>query len=283
MVAYSGSFSMLDNWLINICNQRKGELHYSSIRLWGSIGYATISILLTYIVKKSSSDIAYYASFLIGLLLLLLANRQDEPMYVHKKKSNSQLNPFNLFHNHIFTLFLFVNFMIHFSIYASTSFVPFLITEIGADRTYFSAISGLRGITEVPILLIGSKLVTWFDRSFLLAGAGMILGIELLSYSFTNSLLQITVAQCAAGVAYGLFLCVGAQYVYDISPNELSASAQSLRIASVFVSQILASLLGGWFVDYCGARVMFFFIAIIQLLSTVVYFSVILISGRSKK
>ncbi|MDL2220588.1 MFS transporter [Eubacteriales bacterium OttesenSCG-928-N14] len=284
MVSYSGSYSLLDGWLVSVVSQHTGKLHYANIRLWGAIGYSSISVLLTFVVRNTQIGVAYYAAAALGLFVLLWAQRQTETgAKLHRPKTREGIRPWILLKNPLFLSMLLLSFGIHFSINASTTFLPYLMDEVGLDKSLFSAVSGLRGLAEVPMLLLGASLLRTVIPSKALSISAILLLIELLCYCVIGAMWQVIALQAVAGLAYGLYLCIAPQYAQQLAPEHLAASAQSMRVTMVFAGNIAASLLGGWIIKQQGAAMLYIIVGIILFLITLVFIASSIVTAKKTK
>lgn len=270
MAAYSGAYSLLDVWIIRICERSAGKLYYSGIRMWGSIGYASACFLLTGIANQRGIATVYYIAVVLAGLLLFWAWKQKEVDYQNKAKAR-KMSVRPLLGNRQFLILLAYNFVIHFVVYESSNYMPYLMQEMGLNESLYSAISGLRGLTEVPILVFGSKLGKRLGANRFLMIAGGLYCLEHSLYLVSGSLLHIIILQGLAGIAYGFFLSVSSQRVFELAPQEIGATAQSLMTSFVFIANIAASLLGGYVVGWFGARKLYLFTAILQVSATALY------------
>lgn len=101
--------------------------------------------------------------------------------------------------------------------------------------------------------------------------AGGLYCLEHSLYLVSGSLLHIIILQGLEGIAYGFFLSVSSQRVFELAPQEIGATAQSLMTSFVFIANIAASLLGGYVVGWFGARKLYLFTAILQVSATALY------------
>ena len=144
-MAYAGSYSLLDAWVVSMCNERKGKWIYSHIRMWGAVGYAFVSMLLTYVAQQSSIRIAYYTAVVISIGVLIWTCKMPEPESAERlRKEKERVMVFELLKRPKYVLLLVYNFIFHISLYAASTFIPYLMSEVGLDASFASALSGIR-------------------------------------------------------------------------------------------------------------------------------------------
>lgn len=268
---HSSSYSLMDSWIISVCNHSNGQLHYSMFRLWGSLGYALPVMIVTYITQQTSISVPYLCGFLIGIFLINWSSRLEKPPY-EEKSSIKTAKASSFLKNHCFLIFLLFSFVIHLTFTSSQNYMPWLIEAVNADKTLFGAISGFKVLFEAGTLFFGAKMVKKVPLYKILMLAGCLFFLENYLYCFiANSLFSICFIEILEGLGYGAFLVAAAQYVYELNPRELLASAQSLMVTVNFAGNIISSILGGWIIAVAGVRILFLITATCSLLVTLLF------------
>lgn len=272
-LAYAGAYSLLEAWVIGICTERKGKWLYSHIRMWGAVGYSLFSVLLTYAARRFSISFAYYASAVFGLGVFFLVSRLPEGSHVptDKRDKKETVRPWLLFRSSAYVLLLVYTFILHLNLYAASTFIPYLMAEQGLDQSFASAISGIRGIAELPIYITSAFLIRKFKPQGLLLLTGICYCIEHISYLLFGSMFSIVAAQILGGLAYGMYLSVAPQTARELSPGELHASAQTVIASSIFAGNIIASFLSGWIIELGSARMLYTLTTVLQIVITLSY------------
>lgn len=271
-MAYAGSYSLLDAWVVSMCNERKGKWIYSHIRMWGAVGYAFVSMLLTYVAQQSSIRIAYYTAVVISIGVLIWTSKMPEPESAERlRKEKERVMVFELLKRPKYVLLLVYNFIFHISLYAASTFIPYLMSEVGLDASFASALSGIRGLAETPIYIASAFLIRKIKPQRLLILAGVLYCVEHASYLVATNLSMVIAAQILGGLAYGMFLSVAPQTAASLAPEPLHASSQTLMASLVFAGNIVASFLSGWIIEIGSAEILYTVTAVLQVFVTIFY------------
>lgn len=262
--------SLMDNWVVRTARQIPG-ISYGSIRIWGSIGYAVISFALMYIVTWFSLESSFYFYSLTAAAVLLLSRRlPDEQKASSPAVAFKELRVGRIFKDYWLATFLIFLILRGISLYCSNNFLPFLIADVGGDTASLGAINAIRALCEVPLLLLSQRLIRRFGMIRLIVTSSIMYLLGELGYSAVSSVGQIIAVQCMAGVAYGLFVACQVQYVAQIAPKGLSATAQTMAAALPAMTGIFGNALAGWVMEVLGLRQYYFLSAMALLLASLV-------------
>jgi MFS family permease len=88
----------------------------------------------------------------------------------------------------------------------------------------------------------------------MLAGAAALYGVEALFYANASSMTHIVLIQILQGLAGGLLIGSSANYLYSLSPPELTSTAQTMNGALGATAAIIGNLLGGALIVMAGIR-----------------------------
>lgn len=279
---HSASYSLLDSWTIKLCNQSDGKYTYSSIRLFGSLGYAISSMLVAYFAGFVGVALPYFVGFFVGLFVLAWVRKRPQPVYTTEVKA-TKVNPLVLFQDPRMVFFILFAFVQSISLCTPGTFMPWLLRDVSAEPTLTGSISGFKVLFEATGLLLGgSVLVKRFKPTSVLLMSGVLFVADHALLSVVGVAQHIFMVQAIEGMAWGLFLSCAAQYIYRIAPEELTASSQSMLVTAQFAGNIVSSLLGGWMIGLVGIRVLFQGIAVLQLASTIL-FAFSLLRGRRQE
>ncbi|HEY5573219.1 MAG TPA: MFS transporter, partial [Anaerolineales bacterium] len=110
--------------------------------------------------------------------------------------------------------------------------------------------------------------------------AGGLLKISFLAYALRWLLLSLIstplwalLTQLLHGLSFAAFLVGGVTYIYELAPEGLNTTAQSIfNSVSFGLASIAGSLLGGYFYDSLGMPPMFRFISLIAIIAFFVFY-----------
>ncbi len=252
------SQNLLDAWTMQSI-AHVGKIAFGSVRFWGSLGWTLCCVVMSFLASKTSTSIVFYIAGILSLIVVfygLSINRKYPADNIsdtmEKMEENAKkINPFRLFKNYYFVILLFYVLLSQ-MMFNATAFMPYLFESIGVDPNFAGTAIGLRSLTEVPFLITGGLLLKRISLPKMLAGVGLLLTIEQLSYNFVSSAGMVVCIVLIGGLASGLYFTTTIEYAFRLAPKELSASAQTFLGMATALGMIFSSLLGGWLVDAFG-------------------------------
>lgn len=247
--------ALLDSWIVRVTHADR-RMSYGSIRMFGSLGYAIISILYTYLIQRFSVDVIFvgYVAAAVPLLLIAAFMKDD-----HQSKRSMSLREMRqgikqLFKSYPYVTFLLFNVALYMPVNASFTFLTFLIESIGADTSMLATIMGIKALLEIPLLLLSGRLIKRFPLSRLLVVAACFYSVEMFLYPLCGDIYAILAVQCIHGAVFGLYLSAQIQYVHSLAPPELTATAQTLSGAATALAGIVGNSFGGLMIDTVGIK-----------------------------
>lgn len=118
---------------------------------------------------------------------------------------------------------------------------------------------------------------------YLIMLSAILMATECLCFCFlVNSLPTMLVFAAFYGLGNGAFLGTSTNYIYELAPVELRATAHSLFISVAQISGILGNLLGGVLFDTIGGKAFYGVTACVFLVSVAI-FAASFLFHRNKK
>lgn len=266
------SNSLLDGWTVSKCNSV--GITYAHVRMFGSLGYSIMASAFTWVANRFGIEAPYYVGAAILLVLLLLASRQPNDQALPAKADEEKavkLSPLMLFKNYYFVVFLLFNIALTIASSSTASFMPYILENIGESGTFAGVVGGIRAACEIPVMLMGHKIIKRFKLPTILGAVGGIYVVCQFSFQFITTRYGVMLFQGLQGMGFGLYLSSAIQYAFTLAPENLRATAQSLVTTTMSCGSIVASLLGGWFIAAAGIRGMLLVTGIIQVVCLLAY------------
>lgn len=247
--------ALLDSWIVRAAHADR-RMSYGSIRMFGSLGFAIVSIAYTALIRNFSDEVMFvgYAAAVVPMLLIAVFMKDD-----HQSKRSLSLGEMRagirqLMRSFPYVTFLLFNIALYMPVNASFTFLPYLIESIGGDTSMVAAILGIKALMEIPLLLLSGRLIKRFKLSWLLVTAACFYALEMFLYPLCGDILSILVVQCIHGVVFGLYISAQIQYVHSLAPADLTATAVTLSGAATALAGIVGNSLGGIMIDTAGIR-----------------------------
>lgn len=244
--------SLVDSWVVQ--NASRQRLNYGSIRLWGSIGYAVMNMSLSAMMPWLGVENTFYIFGLSVLPLLALCYRIRDDAVKLKNISLRQMQVGRLFRDYYFVSYLVFAVALNMPVNTIFTFLPYLMEETKVSMDLFGLIMGYKALLEIPVLVLMSRLRRRFSLPKLMLAAAGLYVLESYGYAFISGLWPLLAVQTLHGLAGGMFIGCGSNYVYSLAPEELKATAQTVAGSVNSLAGILGNLLGGYLLDAMGVR-----------------------------
>lgn len=246
------SGTLVDNWTVRGCNAM--GLNYGTNRAMGSFAFALVSIILSFILPKTGVGITFILSPLMMLAALFFCLRIGYgDGGAARSKTARKLPVGKLFRNYYYVAYLAFYVGLSFTTSANYSFIPMLISEVGASSAQVGLVTGYRAMLEIPMLLLLGVLRRRFKLPVLIVGAGVLFAVEALLLGASGALWQVVLFTTCFGLANGLLLAGGANYVLSLAPEGLEATAQTLVGSAASLAGIVGNACGGFLIELLGA------------------------------
>lgn len=261
-----------ENLIVRNCNELKVD--YGRLRWFGSLMTTIGSFALFWIADKTGNASTFwmFALCLIPVAIMTATARNpqgaDSDQNAPKGKKN-KLDLATLFRCRPYIFLLIYAVIYYIARNLEGTFLPFYMEEIGISSGKYALLLGYRSILEIPVLFLYKWLKTKLSTRKLLIIAPLLQLIEGLMFCFVvHSLFGMIVAMTFMGIGNGLFIGAAYNYVYEISPDDVKASAQAFYAAMVGFGSIFGSLFGGFVMDAVGGRMFYLINGAIFLLAS---------------
>ena len=200
---------------------------YGQFRLWTSVGYASISLLVGYLARYGTGIIFKVSA---GLFLLLsLINLFTLPQEPLTGRSLVSLKSFAVFfRNYSMLLFLLLIFLLGVAVAPLMQFINLYYYDIGAEAPFIGWVFFLQAIPEIPAYIIGTRLVKKIGARRMILLSMVVSMLRLLFYGL------ISVPEVAIGFSFlhcitvAFFLIGVVEYVQERTPDHLQSTGQAL-------------------------------------------------------
>lgn len=239
---------LLDSWVIQGIRTEE-SISYGTIRLWGSIGYAILCLILGKILDQASVNILFPALAIMGVCTIIMSTRirVDKPV---SKIPVKKLELGRLLKNYPYMTFLLFSVVIYIPHKAAASFLPNLIESVGGTSGNVGFACAIMAFAEVPVFLLSAKLLKRFKPTQLILTSSVFFMLRQLAYLNATTPLQVVLAQLLNGPSFALFLNGAVYYIDSLAPDKLKATAQTLATSLyVGISGIIGNYGGGWIID----------------------------------
>lgn len=232
------------------------KLDFSLIRVTLSAGYCAINFLYTPIVKRfgPSAPFACTVLFLLGLLALSGRLRRFETTVEEKQSKvsiNRKLGLSRLFREYYLITFVLLNFLMALGT-MTTSYMVFLLEELGMDVSLLGMATGIRVLGELLIMPLIPRIKRKISLPMLQAVSVGCCALQLLLYLVCKNPYVILGVVMLGGFCWGISLGTSAVYLRKMAPEGLDTTTLSLSTAMTNLGAIVIGLVGGAVIEGMG-------------------------------
>jgi PPP family 3-phenylpropionic acid transporter len=220
---------------------------YGSIRLWGSIGFAAAVFIGGWLSDHFVFVVIFYLFSFMLIVAAFLAWRlpkQSQAVNAGTLRGVRQLLAISRF-----LLLMLATFLIFGPILANNSYFGIFIKQLGGTLTGIGLAFLLAAGSEAPFMKMTDGLIRRFGMIPLFIFAAAVSGLRWLLYFWEPPLVFVYVTTVVQGLSVGLSIPVALQYVRDIAPKNVRATAVSLYSA-------VGNGLGTWFCTFIGGYIL---------------------------
>ncbi len=231
------------------------NLNYGSMRLWGSIGFASSAVLFGALWQQ----VGFQAMFVVGSLafiaMIWIAGQQEEgpEMAAQERKPIS-----DLLRDTGMVIILAASFLVGIALGLSIAFESIYMNYLGGGELMIGMLSGFSAFSELPTMRYGNVIVQRVRGPKALLLSYGLMGSAYLGYVFIRAPWALLLLAAVKGLGFGLFFTTTVRLVNERAPAEWSATAQALVTVGMFgLAPLVAGPLGGWVHDAVGPPAIF--------------------------
>lgn len=247
---------------ISLKYTNKIRVNYGSIRLFGSLGFG-LAVFIMGRLSEINETVIFYSFFLALTLSSILSSR----LPYEKNKGNQQpllSGVKEIFTYKKFVIFLAITFMVFGPNLANNVYFGLFVEDRGGTYTGIGIAFLIAVLSEIPFMRVAGAWIHKLGILHIATIAGFISLIRWFFYFTEPSLPIVYITSVMQGFSVGLFIPAGLQYVRDITPTHMTATAITIysAIGNGF-GNWFSTFFGGVILEYAGiARVYLFFCAL---------------------
>jgi PPP family 3-phenylpropionic acid transporter len=231
---------------------------YSMIRLWGSLGFIVIAVLIGDLLQSYDADIipliVLFTFAVIAVTSFIVPEKLNTPHTEHSPIWHVIKQPKVL-------AFLLVCFLMLCSHGPYYTFYTIYLEELGYSSHMIGVLWAVGVLAEVIIFLLMHRLLPIFGSRKLLIFTLLLTTVRWLIIGFfADELLMLFVAQLIHAFSFGVFHSVGISLAHDYFTGSHQGRGQALYSSVSFGAGVaVGSLVSGLLWDQWGASVLFVF------------------------
>ncbi|WP_210365179.1 MFS transporter [Bacillus sp. REN3] len=217
-------------------------VNYGNVRLFGSLGFG-LAVFLMGKLSEYNTQVIFYAFFITLVIAAFFSSKMPREHAGEPGKLLGGLR--ELFGMKRFLVFLAVTFLIFGPNLANNFYFSLFIEDRGGTYTGIGIAFLIAVLSEIPFMRLAGA---WISKIGLLQVAILASAISLVRwiFYFTEPPLALVYGSAVIqGFSLGLFIPAGLQYIREITPAQLTATAVTIYSA-------IGNGLGNWFFTFLG-------------------------------
>ncbi len=255
---------------VTLSHLGKNTQRYSSIRLWGSLGFVLLVALLGSLFEHYDINALPYilCSLLLGIWLFSWITPEAAPV----KHENQPARFISIIKQPVVILFFILVFLLQASHGPYYAFYSIYLESNGYSRTIIGQFWALGVLAEVVVFLIMHKLLKQWRAEVLLTCSLAFATVRwLLIAHFIDSFAILLVAQLMHAASFGLFHASSIHLIYKYFPPNVQGRGQALYSSLSFgAGGAVGAIYSGLTWDTLGSQWTFVIASIISGLSCLI-------------
>lgn len=238
---------------------------FAAYRIWGSVGYVTVSLLCGLLLSRSLTGAGMTREtiapvFLYGPLLFLLVAAVvvllPDPKSGVERARSTQAPAEKLVSRpgHARTLdhFLKAYFLYVFAYTGCGAYISLYLKSLGATPAWITLVFASGVICEVLVMSQVGRLSDQFGRRPVLALAFLFMPVRLALYPLATNPAGVLAVQLIHGINFGVMAAVAVTFVSDLCSECHRGAMQSRLAATSGIAAAIGPAVGGWIAQRYG-------------------------------
>jgi MFS transporter, PPP family, 3-phenylpropionic acid transporter len=235
---------------------------FGKVRLWGSVGWAVMSLVGMQIVAIGSYPLSFFVAGLVRLAIFPFTNALPE-------KTAEKPKNFALPINKAVYVLLISQFIFFIGLNAWGQFIWIYFREgLNVAPEHLGILGAWYAITEfMPLRYIDRVIERFGVRRVLITGM-FLMALEWLAYGFVPNAWWVLLLACVKAIGFTMFMVASTLMITDISHPSRAATNRALILVTMpALAMLLSSPLVGWIYDVYGHVALFSFASMMGLIA----------------
>ncbi|MCB8968831.1 MAG: MFS transporter [Chloroflexota bacterium] len=230
------------------------NLNFGSMRLWGSIGFASFSILCGFIWEQTGFAPMFWTAAVLSIPAIYITAKLDEgPLETSQSRPSMRL----LLQDKSLVVLLIIAFLAGIPLVSTYVFGGITMTAIGGSETHIGFMFGMSALGEVPTMLTSNSIIRRLRAPQSILLSLLIMSLALVGYALATAPWILILASVGKGLGYGLFIITLVRLVDERAGAWASTAQSMMNAAMIGLAPLLTSPLSGYVFDRWGAQVLF--------------------------
>lgn len=253
---------------LNFTMAEKSGISYGSVRTYGALGYAVISLITGYVMSYFGANSLAFLFAGIGLISFIVSWMMPDAPVSGKPVTLSSLKHF--FSNKETLLFLLLVFICAVPARMNDTFLGVYIRELGGSAKLVGLTWFLAAGSEIVVFALSFWWLRKGKEIIIISFAAAFFFIRYFVSAWITDPQLLAYLQVMQLLTFPIFYSAAIQYLYRIVPVEWRATGQTVLALLFFgVSGIIASYIGGAIYGAYGGKTLYLFISSISFIGMV--------------
>ncbi|PEF35740.1 MFS transporter [Bacillus sp. AFS094228] len=253
---------------LNFTMAENSGISYGSIRTYGALGYAVISLITGYVMSYFGANSLAFLFAGIGLISFIVSWMMPDAPVSGKPVTLSSLKHF--FSNKETLLFLLLVFICAVPARMNDTFLGVYIRELGGSAKLVGLTWFLAAGSEIVVFALSFWWLRKGKEIIIISFAAAFFFIRYFVSAWITDPQLLAYLQVMQLLTFPIFYSAAIQYLYRIVPVEWRATGQTVLALLFFgVSGIIASYIGGAIYGAYGGKTLYLFISSISFIGMV--------------
>ncbi|WP_057913107.1 MFS transporter [Peribacillus muralis] len=253
---------------LNFTIAEKSGISYGSIRTYGALGYAVISLITGYVMSYFGANSLAFLFAGIGLISFIISWMMPDAPVSGKPVTLKSLKHF--FSNKETLLFLLLVFICAVPARMNDTFLGVYIRELGGSAKLVGLTWFLAAGSEIVVFALSFWWLRKGKEIIIISFAAAFFFIRYFVSAWITDPHLLAYLQVLQILTFPIFYSAAIQYLYRIVPVEWRATGQTVLALLFFgVSGIIASYVGGSIYEAFGGKTLYLFISSISFIGMI--------------
>ncbi|NOV04621.1 MFS transporter [Paenibacillus planticolens] len=265
---------------LNFQTAEANRVSYGSIRTFGAVGYAVMSLAVGYAIQYLGLNSLGFLFGGIGAISFLICLALPDAPVTGKPITLKSLR--NFLGNKETIWFMALIFIVAVPQRINDTFLGVYLRKLGGSPELVGQAWFLAAGSEILVFALSFWWLRKGKELAIIAFSSFFYFIRFILSSWITEPHALVYLQLLQTFTFPIFYSAAIQYLYRIVPEEWRATGQTVLALLFFgVSGIVASYLGGWFYESFGGKTLYFWISIMSFIGLI--FSLVLSAIYGKK
>jgi len=275
-IFYAPIISFMEAFTMDLLGTEKKS--YGHIRVWGSISFIMIVLVLGKIIDLYSVEIIVVLVLAGSLMLSTISTRIPDIQIAPKKRLTPEAR--SLMDRRVL-VFLFCAFLMLVSHGAYYGFFSIHLENLGYGTSFIGLTWALASAAEVLVMIRSDRIFKRFSLETVLIFSFMVAALRWFILFFAQSAPAILLSQVLHAVTYGTFHMASILYIDRLAPDRAKTLGQAVNNAiSYGLGLMVGFFISGYFFEITGSFVLFIISCLIALAAGLFFWGFCLVDRK---